>query len=206
MRARRWGSTWPMPAGKGAAGANRCASLPNQACLPFNSALCPLLREIGETRARGSSRWRRSTPPRAAASSAGFRGRSAVASARPGSPRRCERAAPGATRGTHAVRSCARRKSRRPPKHLLLSAPAALLCGFAGVAARRSARRLAEVAAEVDSCPRIRARADPAGGLVLAARGAAATIKGLAALERESAPFILAAPSFPRFLRNRSAA
>ena len=53
--------------------------------------------------ARGSSRWRRSTPPRAAASRAGARGRSAVASARPGSPGRCERAAPGATRCAHAA-------------------------------------------------------------------------------------------------------
>ena len=77
----------------------------------------------------------------------------------------------------HLDRSCARRKSRRPPKHLVLSALAALLSGFAGVAARRSARRLAEAAAEVDSCPRIRARADPAGGLVLAASGATAIFK-----------------------------
>ena len=106
----------------------------------------------------------------------------------PGGAARSRRRAPGA-RGAasaqHPARlaartqrtSCARRKSRRPPKHLLLSAPAALLCGFAGVAARRSARRLAEVAAEVDSCPRIRARADPAGALVLAANSAAAIVK-----------------------------
>ena len=78
----------------------------------------------------------------------------------------------------HAQRtSCARRKSRRPPKHLLLSAPAALLSGFAGVAARRSARRLAEAAAEVGGRPRIRARADPAGGFVLAAGGPSAIFK-----------------------------
>ena len=46
---------------------------------------------------------RNTTPPRAAASRAGARGRSAVASARPGSPGRCERAAPGATRCAHAA-------------------------------------------------------------------------------------------------------
>ena len=106
----------------------------------------------------------------------------------PGGAARSRRRAPGARGAANAqhparlaaasaFRSCARRKSRRPPKHLLLSAPAALLCGFAGVAARRSARRLAEVAAEVDSCPRIRARADPAGGLILAASGAMAIFK-----------------------------
>ena len=94
--------------------------------------------------------------------------------------RRLRPGARGAVNAQHPARlaahtqrtSCARRKSRRPPKHLLLSAPAALLCGFAGVAAGRSARRLAEVAAEIDSCSRIRARADSAGGLILAARGA----------------------------------
>ena len=106
----------------------------------------------------------------------------------PGGAARSRRRAPGArgaANAQHPARlaartqrtSCARRKSRRPPKHLLLSAPAALLCGFAGVAARRSARRSAEVAAEVDSCSRIRARADSTGGLILAARGAAAIIK-----------------------------
>jgi hypothetical protein len=106
----------------------------------------------------------------------------------PGGAARSRRRAPGArgaANAQHPARlaartqrtSCARRKSRRPPKHLLLSAPAALLCGFAGVAARRSARRLAEVAAEVDSCPRIRARADPAGGFILAANGPDAIFK-----------------------------
>ena len=69
--------------------------------LVFPSILhfAPCFARSAKPGARGSSRWRRSTPPRAAASRAGARGRSAVASARPGSPGRCERAAPGATRG-----------------------------------------------------------------------------------------------------------
>ena len=73
--------------------------------LAFPSILhfAPCFARSAKPGARGSSRWRRSTPPRAAASRAGARGRSAVASARPGSPGRCERAAPGATRSRSRV-------------------------------------------------------------------------------------------------------
>ena len=102
---RRWvgldlGASWQRVSPRGGIDARVC---PTRLAFPSILHFAPCFARSAKPGARGSSRWRRSTPPRAAASSAGARGRSAVASARPGSPGRCERAAPGATRCAHAA-------------------------------------------------------------------------------------------------------